>query len=332
MKYLAWCALVLAWTFSAQAQPLNFATTEYYTAQGKKLTASGGNLSAFNFSDAGTANHPLRADGIYYPIIDFQNKNLWVRVRYLGADPNGATVGWKVSSTNNSPFRSGGFGGWWGFLYRFDIYQDSVSAGPFSYTLADLTTNNILVESIETLSAEEWLSFWILNPASSGWFLQTKNLGNAPGSNPGFSDSVNYYPTTNRNALYTPDFPNSSDTIYAIDLGGTNYAEFRIGANDVSSFLYGYEYSNSGGYQGMTLTFGQKASVAVKARSNPLVAHPNPTKGLVYLDKLTQGKLVNAQGQEVLRVHGKSVNLEPLPAGLYLLQAEGLAPVRILKQ
>ncbi|MFZ1799330.1 MAG: T9SS type A sorting domain-containing protein, partial [Chitinophagaceae bacterium] len=183
-------------------------------------------------------------------------QNIWMRVRHIASDPNGTGIGFNVPETQGSPFRSGGFGGWWGFLYQFDIYKDENLVGCRSNTLNGLYPVNIIMENIETLSQPEWLMFENLNVESSDWILNSINFtGNNPGSNPGFSGINIPYPDPFPGG-FSSTFPAASKNIYAIDLGGTSYAEFKMSANNVSQFKYGYEYNSSGGYQGIRLSFG----------------------------------------------------------------------------
>ncbi|MEO6133561.1 MAG: T9SS type A sorting domain-containing protein [Ginsengibacter sp.] len=233
----------------------DFEHSVYYTASGNALTNSNQTLQGFNYSTASSA-HPLLNDGVYFAITNLTGKNIWMRVRHVASDPNGSGTGFNVTATASSPFRSGGFGGWWGFLYQFDIYQDANLDGCRSNTLSGLYPVNIVMESIETLSQPEWLMFENLNPESSNWILNSISFtGNNPGSNPGFSATNIPYPSPFPGG-FTSTFPAASKNIYAIDLGGGSYAEFKMSANNVSQFKYGYEYSYSGGYQGIRLSFG----------------------------------------------------------------------------
>ena len=233
----------------------DFEHSPYYTASGNALTNANQTLQGFNYSTASSA-HPLLNDGVYFAITNLTGKNIWMRVRHIANDPNGTGTGFNVTATASSPFSSGGFGGWWGFLYQFDIYRDANLDGCRSNTLQGLYPVNIIMESIETLSQPEWLMFETLNAESSNWILNSINFtGNNPGSNPGFSatniPSPNPFPSG-----FTSTFPAASKNIYAIDLGGGSYAEFKMSANNVSQFKYGYEYPNGGGYQGIRLSFG----------------------------------------------------------------------------
>lgn len=233
----------------------DFEHTTYYTASGNALTNANQTLQGFDYSTASSA-HPLLNDGVYFAITNLTGKNIWMRVRHIASDPNGTATGFNVTATASSPFRSGGFGGWWGFLYQFDIYQDANLDGCRSNALNGLYPVNIVMESIETLSQPEWLMFENLNPESSNWILNSINFtGYNPGSKPGFSATNIPYPNPFPGG-FTSTFPAASKNIYAIDLGGGSYAEFKMSANNVSQFKYGYEFSYSGGYQGIRLSFG----------------------------------------------------------------------------
>ncbi|MFZ1800762.1 MAG: PPC domain-containing protein [Chitinophagaceae bacterium] len=112
----------------------NFEHTPYYIATGNALTNSNTTLADFNYSTA-PQDHPLLNDGIYFAITNLDGQNIWMRVRHIASDPNGTGIGFNVPETQSSPFRSGGFGGWWGFLYQFDIYKDENLVGCRSNTL-----------------------------------------------------------------------------------------------------------------------------------------------------------------------------------------------------
>jgi hypothetical protein len=108
------------------------------------------------------------------------------------------------------------------------------------------------------------LSFEILNAESTGWNLNTINFtGSNPGSTPGFSRRPIYVDPANnafRPPQFTPNFPTGSDSLYAITLTTGGYSEFKMTANQVSKFRYGYEFF-SWGYQGMSMAFGDPPAV-----------------------------------------------------------------------
>ena len=257
------------------AQPLDFKNTVYYTAISNALTSSGQSLGSegFNYSSA-AASHPIFNGGIFFPVIDFQGNNIWVKVTHIAADPNGTAVGANVTATCSDPFRAG-FGGWGGFVYQFEIYKDAALTGTPSNTLDGLFPSNISVESIETLSAGEWLSFELLNAESNNWALNSINFtGSNPGSNPGFSAANIPWPGSQPPPGFSTTFPASSKNIYVVDYGGRSYAEFKMSAESVSRFNYGYEYSGlCGGYQGMNLSFGNRViprvGIDVSQGANP---------------------------------------------------------------
>lgn len=243
---------------------VDFQNAIYYTAVGNNLTSSGQSLINFDYNTAPNT-HPIFNDGLYYALKDYSGKNLWLRVRHIADDPNGTNVGFHVIKTISSPFSSGGFGGWSGFQYQFDIYKDININGSVAYTLDGLSPTNIIVESIETLSPEEWVSFQIINSESTYWSLDSKNFtGLNPDSNPAFSATNLTYSSPG----YTSTFPTESKTINVIDnVSSSTYAEFRIVAGSVSQFLYGYEYPYTG-YQGIRLYIGNPNIPQAPANDN----------------------------------------------------------------
>lgn len=336
-RYLPLLLLLLA-SFSATraqvGQALDFRNTQYYILNATALYRDT-TLAAFNYSGADT-NHPIFHEGMYFPAQDYQNRNLWVRVRHIAHDPNGTSVGWNVPATWGDPFRNG-LGGWQGFLYQFDIYADVNLTGPRDYHLAGLFPNTITLESLETLSSNEWLMFKILNPQSSGWSLNSINFtGSNPSSDPQFSDTARYWQPPS-GGTYSPNFPNGAKYVAIEDGDGGSYSEFRMSANDVSSFLYGYEYSQSFGYQGMNLKFGLDRISATRPQATPtLSAYPNPTTGRLTLRAaaafgmgtlyLTDGlgRRIDLPGPDPAAT-AHQVSLTDLPPGLYQLVWEGEA-------
>ena len=322
--------MLALWSTATLAQSLDFERSNYYTLQGDTLlTTPTQTLTGFDYSTA-QSTHPIFGQGLYFPVLDFQNKNIWVRLRHIAADPNGTAVGSSVPATWGGAFRAG-LGGWHGFLYRFDIYADANPTGARRNRLGAITPTNITVESLETLSAGEWLSFRILNPQSSGWFLNSTNFtGNNPGSNPGFSNTINYNPGGNPPAGYSTNFVNGQDSVYVLDFGGSSYAEFRMSADQVSGFLYGYEYTQSFGYQGMTLSFGISSATAVrnKVENSKLKVYPTSTTDCVTLESalLTpKAELVaiDALGRRYsLRREGNTCSLAHLACGVYSLMLQ----------
>jgi hypothetical protein len=279
MKLTATLLFLIA-SIAGTAQVFNFHGTEYFLAPdetsepGTELTASGTNLSSFNFSNA-PSDHPLFATGIYYPVTDCGDQNLWVRVQHIAHDPNGTENGFNISQTLNSPFLPIGspdrIGGWAGFLYDFQIFADQNLIGARTNVLAAHQPAQIIVESLETLYNDggtmfEWLAFEILNPESDGWqLLSTSFTGINPFSNPGFSGELAYSTPVSFGqapAGFTTEFPSGSPTVYAVDLNlsAAYHSEFRMSASDVSHFRYGYEFT-TGGYQGMSMAFGGSPSV-----------------------------------------------------------------------
>lgn len=279
MRYL-FALLLFATTFGTHAQVFNFYGTEYYlspdenSAPGTVLTASGTDLSSFNFSNT-PSDHPLFATGIYFPVNDCVGNNLWIRLQHIAHDPNGLENGFAISQTLNSPFLPIGstdrIGGWAGFLYDIQIFADANLTGERQNILAPHFPTQIIVESLETLYNDggtmwEWLSFEILNEETEGWQLLSTNFtGINPLSTPGFSAELNYSTPVDLGSSpegFTTKFPFGSPSVYAIDLNlsGSFHSEFRMSASDVSHFRYGYEFT-TGGYQGMSMAFGGSPSV-----------------------------------------------------------------------
>lgn len=278
----------------AVGQSLDFQNTVYFTASGNNLTSSGETLSAFNFSGA-SATHPLFTDGIYYPVQDYLGQNIWVRVRHLAADPNGTAVGHNVSSTEGSPFRSNGFGGWGGFLFQFDIFKDGAVTGNRQNVLSGSFKTTIVVESIETLSDPEWVFFEIKDDEHSAWVLNSINFtGVNPNSNPGFSGSNIPYNIADG---FSPDFPTTSNTVCVIDFPGGGFSEFSMSANSVSQFQYGYEYPSGGGYQGMRLSFGAQPLVPTIISFTPTEGKPGTVVTIIgtNFDPVATNNIVNFQ-------------------------------------
>lgn len=275
MKKLFYTLSILVCVAQMQAQVFDFYTSIYYLSPtetsdpGTVLESSGTNLSGFDYNSA-PLDHPLYVNGVFYPIQDCSNQNLWIRVQHVAADPNGIENGQAISASMNSPFLPFGttdrIGGWNGFLYGFQIFQDEVLVGTRTNVLGNLFPTGIAVASLETLYNDggtlfEWLSFEIINSESSGWYLNSINFtGINPYSTPGFSDSL-YYATTGTSISapigFSTDFPYGADSLYAVDmnLSGSYHSEFKMSAAGVSKFRYGYEFT-SGGYQGMSMEFG----------------------------------------------------------------------------
>jgi hypothetical protein len=249
---------------------LMFRTKVYFTAPdsnatpGTVLSSSGATLQGFNFSGA-SASHPIFTSGLYFPVTDCRQNNLWVRVRHISADPNGINNGQAVNSTSGDPCFAGNntIGGFTGFLYQVEIYRDVNLTGARANILGTPYPTGITVASLETLCCPggpyEWLAFEILNPESSGWNLNSINFtGTNTGSNPGFTNYPVYVDKNNnsyRPPEFVPQFPTGSKNIYAITLTNSGYSEFKMTASQVSKFRYGYEFFNWG-YQGMSMSFG----------------------------------------------------------------------------
>src|SRR6218665_3308905 len=189
MKTLFSLVLTMTLVVAMHAQPFNFYGSNYFIAdseeveEGSELTDASATLSGFNYNNA-PSNHPLLNSGVFYPVQDCSNQNIWVRVQHIAADPNGIENGHAISQTMNSPFLPAGstdrIGGWNGFLYEFQIYRDQALTGTRTNILGALYPTNITVASLETLYNDggtwfEWLSFEILNEETSGWYLNSTN-------------------------------------------------------------------------------------------------------------------------------------------------------------
>lgn len=269
--------LIIALSCSVlNAQVFDFYNSIYFVPEtlsvvepGISLVNSNTNLSQFDFNTA-PSDHPIYQGGIFYPINDCSNQNLWIRLQHIAADPNGTENGHSISTSMNSPFLPYGstdrIGGWNGFYYEFQIFQDVALTGTRTNILGELYPTGLTVASLETLYNDggtmfEWLAFEILNPESSGWYLNSTNFtGINPFSTPGFSAELNY--STTGTAVSAPtgfstEFPYGSQNIYAVDmnLSSAYHSEFKMSAAGVTKFRYGYEFT-PGGYQGMSMEFG----------------------------------------------------------------------------
>lgn len=258
--------VLMAQVFRAEAQEYNFrSTVYYYRLPNDSLVSSGLTLATFNFNNASRQNDSLFQGGIYFPANDCFGHNIWIRLRHIAEDPNGTSRGINVPATAANPCQSNiMLGGWAGFLYDFEIYNDQNITGAASYFLGNLFPTSITVASLETLSGtcggSEWLSFKILDTSSTGWDLNSINFTGSNGaSNPAFSDSLAVYTT---GGCFPPDgfsytFTTGADSISFINGSQTGYTEFKMSAGNVSHFQYGYEYIGlTGGYQGMSMAFG----------------------------------------------------------------------------
>ncbi|MBP7388828.1 MAG: T9SS type A sorting domain-containing protein [Chitinophagales bacterium] len=324
--HLFCCILLLTSSYSLLlAQEYDFKTTTYYyRTSTDSLVSSGLSLASFNFSFASRTNDSLFTDGIYFPAVDCFGRNLWVRVRHIAEDPNGTNVGINIPSTASSPCPSTNYmlGGWAGFLYDFEIHQDTALTGTRSNYLGALFPTSITVASLETLSGScagaEWLSFMIVNSGSTGWSLNSINFtGNNPNSNPGFSDTMAVYTT---GGCTPPDgfsytFPTGADSISFISASCCGFSEFKMSSANVSHFQYGYEYAGgAGGYQGMTMAFGTPPTFTAANAQN--VTCKNGTDGAISVI-ITGGAGPFTYEWSGTNASGNS--LTNLPAGTYNL-------------
>jgi hypothetical protein len=259
---------------SLRSQELPFGTAiYYYRLPNDSLYPSGLSLTQFNYNSA-SSEHAIFHDGIFFETHDCFNRNLWVRVRHVAADPNGTSAGANVPATYSNPCQSSiMIGGWFGFLYDFEIYRDVNLTGERGYFLDELFPTSITVASLEWLSgtcgSSEWIGFEILNSESSGWSLNSVNFtGVNPGSHPAYSEDMAVYTT---GGCYPPDgftytFPEGSPTLSFINGSSSGYTELKMSAAGVSHFQYGYEYGSPGGYQGMSMAFGSSPTFSVSAQ------------------------------------------------------------------
>jgi len=243
---------------TGQTPYVDFENGDYYIkpGPGNTLVPSGETLANFNYNTA-PPSHAIFNDGIYFPRIDHDGNNIWVRLQHIAADPNGTGTGYNVAHSSASPFRPETFGAWWGFLYQFEIYKDGNLNGTPSYTLNGLFPTNTIVESNEILSPSEWVSLKLDNPEASNWNLNSINYtGDNTNSNPGFS-AVNI--PYNNFYGFSADFSGVQKELYAIDRlfdENGNYAEFRVNAANVSQFKYGFESPDLNHFQGIRLYVG----------------------------------------------------------------------------
>jgi hypothetical protein len=327
MKSLYSLAVAMLFALAMNAQPFNFFGSNYYivnsneVGEGTVLTDAAATLASFNYNNAPT-DHPLLNEGVFYPIQDCSNQNIWVRVQHIAADPNGIENGHAISQTMNSPFHPSNstdrIGGWNGFLYEFQIFGDQALTGTRTNILGPLHPTNITVASLETLYNDggtmfEWLSFEILNEETGGWYLNSTNFtGINPQSNPGFSAELNYSTTgtsTSAPTGFSTDFPSGSPTVYAVDmnLSASFHSEFKMTASAVSIFQYGYEFT-LGGYQGMSMEFGVAPAITLA-----YLPSCGENSGTIFE--------VQATGTEPLQIEWENGNTLPLqtnlPAGAY---------------
>lgn len=270
-NFLIQLLVIMLLSTNVRSAELNFGTKVYFTAPdsttlpGTLLTSSGSTLSGFDFSTA-PATHAIYKSGIYYPVTDCQGHNLWVRFRHVAADPNGQNYGILIAATTGLALYGGPnmIGGFTGFLYQIEIYRDQNLTGSRANILGPLYPTTVTVASLETLAypggPHEWLCFQIQDANSTGWNLNSTNFtGSNPNSHPGFSPRP-VEVTPGNQATYLPkfseNFPTGRDSIYAITLPIGGFSEFKMTANQVSRFQYGYEFSTFG-YQGMSMAFGE---------------------------------------------------------------------------
>ena len=330
-------SMLAVWACSAQAQgfdALDFAQTKYYLKGNRnRLDSTGLNLSGFNYSGADTTG-PLFMQGLYFPAQNYLGQNIWIRLRHTAHDFNGRNVGFAVPLTWGTPFRAG-LGGWQGFLYQIDIYRDSLPTGPRGHRLTGLYPTNITIESLETLSDPELVNFKLLNPEATPWTLNSINFtGRNPNSQPGWSSTANSYPGT----VFSTLFPPGSRMLSVVPLGGS-FAEFRMSADNVSSFTYGYEYNQSFGYQGMDLKFGVPPTALSPRQAQNIRVYPSFTSGPLTVE-LPAGHqpfgyftAINMLGTATrIEVIGGRTSLQGLPAGAYLLVTPFGATARVVRE
>lgn len=140
-------------------------------------------------------------------------------------------------------------------------------------------------------------------------------------TNPNNPSFVSYY--LNR------DFSKNADDLDAGDLGpedllfipraqSPNGKDLLVNANEVSGTLSIYEISGA-------------ISLEEYAKEDLLQAYPNPVRDVVgFSRELKDGHLFDMNGREVMHLEGDSVNLKHLPAGIYLLQEDGVS-LQIMK-
>lgn len=263
MKILLPLLLITQLLFISQASgqtQVNMNDGIYYTESSGTLTYSGFNLrtenGGFTYSNPASTAHPLMNNGIFFPVVDYLGRNLWLRVRHIENPdyPQTEYSPWGAS-TNSGHL----FGGWNGFFYQFDIYKDINQTGTRGNILNGLFNTSIRITSEETLSNAETVDFKIINNTltTAYWLLESINFtGNNPASNPMWSVPGGIGSPSN--------FPEGNKNIRAIS--PAVFSEFILNANTLSQFTFGYKYiklSSFDGYQGITLKVGIEPTITI---------------------------------------------------------------------
>jgi hypothetical protein len=132
-------------------------------------------------------------------------------------------------------------------------------------------------------------------------------------SNPSSPSFISYF--INRDFSLAADDPNAGD-LAPEDLKfipadkSPNGQALLVSANEVSGTLSIYTV---GGTIGLN-----EAEMALS-----LSVYPNPSNGIFHLSQvIEEGKIVNLNGQVLMTVKGKALDLSALPQGIYFLQSE----------
>ena len=84
---------------------------------------------------------------------------------------------------------------------------------------------------------------------------------------------------------------------------------------------------------GGTGTISSAITRALIKKGEVVMAYPNPTSGLVSLSDYDGDVIVcDLQGKKVMHGEGESIDLSPLPEGIYLLKLNNGVVVKVMKK
>ena len=141
-------------------------------------------------------------------------------------------------------------------------------------------------------------------------------------TNPMSPSFVSYY--LNRNFSVDADDANAGDLgpenlVFIPDTLSPNGKPLLLTANEVSGTLSIYEIGGTIGLNELDA-------------ANALSAFPNPVHGTVNFSReISNAKMIDMLGREVMHINGKSANLENLPNGIYTI-IEGDIKLQIMKK